>query len=338
MPSHEYDAVVVGSGPNGLAAAMTIARAGRSVLVVEAADTPGGGTRTKELTLPGYQHDVCSAIHPIGVTSPVLVDLDIPWIHPDLPVAHPFDDGTAAELHQTVDQTVEANGEGPGWKRLFGSLVDHWPTTAEAIMGPPINGAKHPIPLMRFGIRSLPSVSATTRLLGPRSGALFAGITAHANTSLTRPLSNAAGLALVGAGHAGGWPLVRGGSQVIADALVREVEQHGGKIECGRPIRSIDDLPRARAMLFDTTPWQLLDIAGDRISNTRQWRYRRFRRGNGSFKIDYAMDGPVPWTAEAPRRAGTVHLGATVEELLAAEADVTHGRVSDKPYVLVAQQ
>lgn len=338
MPDHDYDAVVVGSGPNGLAAAMTIAREGRSVLVLEAADTPGGGTRTKELTLPGFHHDVCSAIHPMGVTSPVLQGLDIDWVHPSLPLAHPFDDGTAAELHPTVGGTVAANGEGPGWQRLVGSLVDHWPATAEAILGPPVRGALHPITLLRFGIRALPSVRETTRLLGPRSGALYAGIAAHANTSLTRPLSNAAGLALIGAGHTGGWPLARGGSQGIADAMVREIEAHGGRIECGSPVRSLDDVPSARVLLFDTTPWQLLEIAGDRIPALRRWRYRRFRKGNGSFKLDYALDGPMPWTAEAARRAGTVHLAGTLEEVLSAEADVARGRIPERPYVLVTQQ
>jgi phytoene dehydrogenase-like protein len=338
MPSHEYDAVVVGSGPNGLAAALTIAQAGRSVLVLEAADTPGGGMRTKELTLPGFRHDVCSAIHPIGVTSPVFADLDIDWIHPDLPVAHPFDDGSAAELHRTVDDTVEANGEGPAWRRLFGPLVKHWPGTAEAIMGPAVNAAAHPVPMLRYGTRALPSVRATTRVLGPRSGALYAGITAHANTSLTRPLSNAAGLALVAAGHAGGWPMVRGGSQGIAHALTGELTRLGGRVETGRRVTSIDELPRAKAMLFDTTPWQLLQMSGHRLPAVRQWRYRRFRHGNGSFKIDYALDGPMPWTAEAPRRAGTVHLAGTVEELVAAEAEVVKGRAAERPYVLAAQQ
>lgn len=338
MPSHEYDAVVVGSGPNGLSAAMTIAQAGRSVLVIEAGDTPGGGMRTKELTLPGFRHDVCSAIHPIGATSPVLADLGIDWVHPDLPVAHPFDDGGAAELHLTVDDTVAANGEGPAWRRLFGPVVEHWPATAQAIMGPPLNTAMHPVPTLRYGVRALASVRATTRLLGPRSGALYAGITAHANTSLTRPLSNAAGLALVGAGHVGGWPLARGGSQSIADAMVARLRSLGGRIETGRRVSSIDELPRARAVLFDTTPWQLLDIAGHRLPRVRRWRYRRFRRGNGSFKIDYALDGPMPWTAAAARRAGTVHLAGPVEEVVASEHAVTQGQVPERPYVLVAQQ
>jgi phytoene dehydrogenase-like protein len=338
VPSPEYDAVVVGAGPNGLSAARTIARAGHSVLVVEAGDTPGGGTRTKELTLPGFHHDVCSAIHPIGVTSPSLLDLDIDWILPGLSLAHPFDDGSAAELHHTVDATVEANGEGDGWKRLLGGLVDHWPAIADTIMGPPVLGPRHPVNLLRFGIRALPPVSTVTRMLGPRAGALFVGTAAHANTALNRPLSSAAGLALAAAGHAGGWPLVRGGSQSIADAMVADLEAHGGTVECGRTVTSIDELPRARAVLFDTTPWQLLDIAGHRLPATRQWRYRRFRRGNGSFKVDYALDGPMPWTAEAAHRAGTVHLGGDVADLLSAEHDVSHGRIPERPFVLCAQQ
>ncbi|MCU1485749.1 MAG: NAD(P)/FAD-dependent oxidoreductase [Actinomycetia bacterium] len=338
MGTPEYDAVVVGAGPNGLVAARTLARAGKSVLVVEAGDTPGGGTRTKELTLPGFHHDVCSAIHPMGVTSPALVDLDIEWIHPDLSVAHPFDDGTAAELHHTIADTVAANAEGDGWRRLLGPLVERWPAIAETIMGPPIRGPRHPVQLLRFGLRALPPVSAVTRALGPKAGALFAGTAAHANTSLTRPLSSAAGMALAAAGHVGGWPLARGGSQSIADALVADLEAHGGTVECGRPIRSIDELPRSRAVLFDTTPWQLLDIAGHRLPAARQWRYRHFRKGNGSFKVDYALDGPMPWTAEAARRAGTVHLGGAVPELLASEHDLGHGRIPDQPFVLVAQQ
>jgi phytoene dehydrogenase-like protein len=338
VPTPEYDAVVVGAGPNGLAAARTLARAGRSVLVVEAGDTPGGGTRTKELTLPGFHHDVCSAIHPIGVTSPALVDLDIEWIHPDLSMAHPFDDGTAAELHRAIADTVAANAEGDGWRRLLGPLVERWPAVAETIMGPLIRGPRHPLHLLRFGLRALPPASMVTRALGPRAGALFAGTAAHANTSLTQPLSSAAGLVLAAAGHAGGWPLARGGSQSIADALVADLEAHGGTVECGRPIRSIDELPPSRAVLFDTTPWQLLEIAGHRLPATRQWRYRHFRKGNGSFKVDYALDGPMPWTAEAARRAGTVHLGGAVPELLASEHDVSHGRIPDQPFVLVAQQ
>ncbi|MCU1375636.1 MAG: dependent oxidoreductase [Actinomycetia bacterium] len=344
MPSHEYDAVVVGSGPNGLTAAAVIARAGHSVLVVEAADTPGGGTRTKELTLPGFHHDVCSAIHPTGVTSPAFASLELErhgleWIHPDLSLAHPFDDGTAAELHRTIDATVAANDEGHGWRTLLGPLVDGWPALADALLGPPVRGLRHPVAFTRFGLRALPPASTTARrLLPPRAGALFLGSAAHANTSLHRPLSSAAGLLLATAGHAGGWPLARGGSQAIADALVAVIEAAGGRVETGRRITSIDELPRARAVLFDTTPWQLLDMAGHRLPASRQWRYRRFRRGAGSFKLDYALDGPVPWTAEAARRAGTVHLGGTLDEVVDAEQDVWKGRIPDRPFVLVAQQ
>jgi phytoene dehydrogenase-like protein len=176
------------------------------------------------------------------------------------------------------------------------------------------------------------------KALGPKAGALFLGTAAHANTSMSAPLSSAAGLALAAAGHAGGWPLAKGGSQAIADALVRDIQAHGGTIECGRPVTDVDELPRARAVLFDTSPWQLLEIAGHRLPATRRWRYRRFRKGNGSFKVDYALDGPIPWTSEAARRAGTVHVGGKVEALLQSEHDVGHGRIPDAPFVLTTQQ
>jgi phytoene dehydrogenase-like protein len=345
MPSHEYDAVVVGSGPNGLAAAITIAREGHSVLVVEAADKPGGGTRTSELTLPGFRHDVCSAIHPVGAASPFFAGLPLSehglrWIHPDLPLAHPFDDGTAAELHLTIDDTVDANGEGDSWRRLFQPLVDRWPKLVDQLLGPPLRLPPHPWPFLQFGLRSLPPVTAIARtvLRGPRSGALFVGSAAHANTSLRRPLSAPAGIALMAAGHVSGWPMARGGSQSIADALVGHLQSLGGRLELNRHVASIDELPRSRVVLFDTTPWQLLRIAGHRMPARAHWRYRRFRRGAGSFKLDYALDGPMPWTAEACRRAGTVHLGGAVEEVIDAEQDVWRGRTPERPFVLVAQQ
>ena len=345
MPAPEYDAVVVGAGPNGLTAAAVLARAGRSVLVVEAASTPGGGTRTAELTLPGFRHDVCSAIHPVGATSPAfaelgLTDHGLEWMHPEVAVAHPLDDGTAGEVHWSLDDTIAANGGGDAWRRLFAPLVRSWPDLADSLLGPPVRGPRHPLTYLRFGVRTLPPVStvAGSVLRTEREAALFAGIAAHANTSMRRPMSGAGGLVLVAAGHAGGWPAARGGSEAIADALVSVIERHGGRVECDRRIQSIDELPRARALLFDTTPWQLLDIAGDRLPRTRQWRYRRFRHGAASFKIDYALDGPVPWTAEAARRAGTVHLGGTADEVVAAEEDVFKGRVAERPYVLVAQQ
>ena len=345
MPVPEYDAVVVGAGPNGLTAAAVLARAGRSVLVVEAADTPGGGTRTKELTLPGFHHDVCSAIHPVGATSPAfaelgLADHGLEWVQPEIGVVHPLDDGTAGEVHWDLDRTIAANGEGDRWRRLFEPLVRSWPALAEAALGPPVRGPRHPIAFLRVGLRSLAPVSTIARkvLSGTREAALFTGIAAHANTSLRRPLSAPGGIVLVTAGHVAGWPAARGGSQSVSTALVSVIEASGGRVECDRPVKSLGDLPRARAVLFDTTPWQLLDIAGDRLPAIRQWRYRRFRHGAASFKIDYALDGPVPWTAPAARRAGTVHLGGTAQEVIATEEDVWKGRISDRPYIIVTQQ
>jgi phytoene dehydrogenase-like protein len=345
VPPPEYDAVVVGAGPNGLTAAALLARAGRSVLVVEAAPTPGGGTRTAELTLPGFRHDVCSAIHPMGATSPAfaelgLADHGLEWAYPEIGVVHPLDDGTAGELYQDLARTAAANAGGDRWRRFFEPLVRIWPEFADALLGPPARGPKHPLAFLKFGLRSLVPAStiAERRLREPHVSALFTGIAAHVNTSLLRPLSAPGGLALVAAGHVGGWPAARGGSQSIAAALVSVIEHAGGTIECGRPIGSLDELPSSRAVLFDTTPWQLLDIASDRLPAIRQWRYRRFRHGSASFKIDYALAGPVPWTAEAARRAGTVHLGGTAREVIDSEEDVFKGRIPERPYLLVTQQ
>jgi phytoene dehydrogenase-like protein len=338
-PPPEYDAVVVGSGPNGLAAAIEIARAGRSVLVVEAEATPGGGTRTEELTLPGFRHDVCAAIHPMGAGSPFFGDLPLAdhgleWVHPEIALAHPLDDGTAGLVHRSFDQTVE--GLGASWRRVFGPVVKGWPSLAHDLLRPAVAVPRGPVTFARFGLRAAPPAALLGRLLGdPRARAVWSGIAAHAITSLRRPLSSAAGAVLVGVGHTAGWPAARGGSQAIADALVAHLGVLGGTVECGRPVRSLDDLPRARAVLFDTTPGQLVAIAGDRLPDGA---YRRYRHGSACFKIDYALDGPMPWTAESVRRAGTVHVGGTAAEVVAAEGAVARGRTPERPLVLVAQQ
>lgn len=321
----ELDAVVVGAGPNGLAAAITLAEAGRSVLVLEARSTPGGGTRTAELTLPGFRHDVCSAIHPMGPATPFFRDHDdlgIEWCQPEIKVAHPMDDGSAA--------TIESAGD--RWHAFFDPLVRRWDVVTE-MLGPVLTVPKHPVDFLRFGLRSLAPATLVARTLGDRDGSLFAGIAAHAITNLSRPLTSTAAVALVAAGEVGGWPCAKGGSQSIADAMVARLTALGGSLECDRDVRSLADLPPTVAVLFDTTPRQLHRIAGGLVPS-----FPRFRYGSGSFKIDYALDGPVPWTNAECRRAGTVHLGGHWREVAAAAADVHAGRHPERPYVLVAQQ
>lgn len=319
------DAVVVGAGPNGLAAAVVLAEAGREVLVVEARDTPGGGARTKELTLPGFRHDVCSAIHPMGPATPFLTgrDLGIEWCRPEVDVTHPFDDGSAASLESV----------GPRWNTLFDPIRKEWDDIAGDMLGPQLRVPRHPIDFLRMGVRSLPPATTVARWLGTRDGSLFIGAAAHANTHLGRPLSATAGVALFAAGYVGGWPCARGGSQAITDAMVDRLQRLGGTIECDREITRFDELPPAGAYVFDTSAWSLRDICGDRVPS-----FDSFRRGGGSFKVDYALDGPVPWTNEESRRAGTVHLAGTWGEVAHGEREVFKGRIPDRPYVLVAQQ
>ena len=319
------DAIVVGAGPNGLAAAITLAEAGRQVTVYEAKSTPGGGTRTEELTLPGFKHDVCAAIHVMAPATPFFRehDLDITWLQPEVPVTHPFDDGTSAHL----------DGTGPRWRTLFDGVDRRWDAIARHQLGPMTHGATHPVDFLRMGIRSLPPATAIARWLGDRDGALFVGVAAHANTHLGRPLSATAGVALFAAGNAAGWPCARGGSRAITDAMVKRLVDLGGEVRCDAPVTSIEELPRARAYLFDTSPWALRTIAGDRVPS-----FDRFRHGAASFKVDYALDGPVPWIDERSRRAGTVHLGGAWRDVAAAERDVFKGRHPERPYVLVAQQ
>ncbi|HEV3232136.1 MAG TPA: NAD(P)/FAD-dependent oxidoreductase [Candidatus Dormibacteraeota bacterium] len=337
--------MVVGAGPNGLAAAITLARAGRSVLVLEAGDTPGGGCRTAELTLPGFRHDVCAAIHPIGISSRFFRQLPLAkhgleWVQPDVPAAHPLDDGSAAALERSVDATAAGLGpDGGRWRRLYGPLTRRSEGLLDDFHGP-LRLPTSPVGDVLFGPRALLPATwlARSHLRSERSRALFAGLAAHSMQSLGAPGTAAVGLLFGVLAQAYGWPLARGGSAAIIEALVAHLRSLGGEVQTGRPVASLAELPPARAVLFDLTPRQVLAIAGSELPHGYRRRLQRFRYGSGVFKLDLALSAPVPWTAEACRRAGTVHVGGTLEEIAAAEAAVTRGEHPQRPFVLVAQQ
>ena len=343
-----YDAVIVGSGPNGLAAAITLARAGRSVIVYEGAATPGGGCRTQELTLPGFHHDVCSAIHPLGVGSPFFRDLPLTqygleWIDPPLPVAHPLPDGSAAMLERSVEATAAGLGsDADAWRGMMAPLVPHWQAIIDALLGPlrPVQQARHPLLMARFGLSAVQSARglAERRFRGAQARALFAGMSAHAMLPLEQSPTAAFGMMLGLLGHSVGWPLPRGGSQAISDALVAYLRSLGGVVVTDAPVESLDVLPSARAILCDVTPRQFLRLAGKRLPGDYTEQLARYRYGPGVFKIDLALDGPIPWRAEACHHAGTVHVGGPLEEIAAAERAVWRQVVPDDPFVLVTQQ
>jgi phytoene dehydrogenase-like protein len=338
------DAVVVGSGPNGLVAAITLARAGRSVLVVEAADTVGGGVRTAEVTLPGFHHDICSAIHALAKASPCFSELPLDehgleLIQPLAPMAHPLDDGAAVMLERSVDET--AAGLGPDaeeYRRLMAPLVDRAGRLEPFLLGrSPI--PRRPLLAARFGLLALRSaVGLAKRFEGERARALFAGLAAHSIQDLHRMPTASFGLVLGLFGHTHGWPLVRGGSQRLADALASYLRSLGGEIETGRHVDSLDELPAAGLTMLDVTPRQVLRIAGHRLPGRYSRALRRYRYGPGVFKVDWALDGPVPWSAAECARAATVHIGGTLEEIAASEEAVWRGEAPERPYVLTAQQ
>lgn len=339
------DAVVVGAGPNGLTAAALLARAGRSVHVIEGSATIGGGTRTAELTVPGLLHDLCSAVHPFGAASPVfeqlpLGDHGLEWCHPEIDVAHPVDGGRAGALFTSMADTADALGpDGADWARTFAPLAGRAEALRDDILGPLLRVPSHPVALCRFGlVAAQPATWLARRWQTPEARGLWGGIAAHLYRPLSGPFSAAAGAMFVAQGHRTGWPVARGGSRAITDALASVARASGATIETGRTIRSWGDLPPHRVALFDTTPGALAAIAGDRLPQRVRRAYERYRFGPGAFKVDLAVEGGIPWTAEAPRRAGTVHLGGTLEEIAEAEAEVTRGRMPRRPFVLVAQQ
>lgn len=339
------DAVVVGSGPNGLAAAAALAREGYRVTVLEAEPTIGGGTRSAELTVPGLIHDVCSAVHPMAVGSPFLRSLGLErhgleWRQPEVDLAHPLDDGTAGVMLMSVADTERALGrDGPAWRRIFGRPSASFDSLSSDLFQPVIHLPRNPLRLVRFGIpAATPATLLARTWKTPQARALFGGVAAHAYAPLNRPMSSSVGMALICGCHAFGWAVARGGSQAIADALASYITEHGGTIETGVRVRSLADLPPADAVMLDLSPSGVAELAGDRLPGRVARAYRRYRHGPGAFKVDFAVREGVPWANEDARRAGTVHCGGTFEEVAAAERDVNRGRMPDRPFVLVAQQ
>ncbi|MFJ5875698.1 phytoene desaturase family protein [Streptomyces sp. NPDC093088] len=334
------DAVVVGAGPNGLTAAVELARRGFSVAVFEAAPTVGGGARTEELTLPGFRHDPCSAVHPLGAGSPVFktMPLDrygLEWLHPELPMAHPWDDGTAAVLARSVAETAASFGprDAGAYRRLVAPFLGKWDTLAADFMQLPLTALpRDPVTLARFGLAGLPpSTWLMRRFRDEKARGLFAGLVGHVMAPLDGPATGAVGLVFALAAHAGGWPLPRGGSQSISDALTAYLRDLGGAVHTDFEVKRLDDLPPARAYVFDTSPTALARIAGF------GGHYDHYWYGAAAFKIDYALDGPVPWTAEEARRAGTVQIGPTAGEIGTALNQASSGTAPDAPFLITAQ-
>jgi phytoene dehydrogenase-like protein len=346
MTADRYDAVVVGSGPNGLAAAITLAQAGRSVVVFEASSTIGGGMRSAELTLPGFRHDVCSAIHPLAKASPFFAGLGLErhgleWIEPPIQLAHPLDDGSAALARRDMDQTAAALGEdAAAYLRLLGPTARDWDGLIGDVLAPfhiPLQPLRA-LRLARFGLSALqPARWLAGPLKGQPARALLAGAAAHSMLRLGEPISGASGILFLASTHAVGWPIAAGGSERLADALAAVLRASGGEIVTDRPILRLDELPAHRAVLFDVTPRQLLAITDGHFGGGYASRLRGYRYGPGVFKVDLALDGPIPWRNPAVAEAGTVHLGGTYEEIAAGEAAVSRGRMPKRPFVLLAQ-
>jgi phytoene dehydrogenase-like protein len=338
-----YDAVVIGSGPNGLAAAITFARSGRSVLVIEAAETIGGGASSAALTLPGFVHDVCSAVHPMAAGSPVfqMWPLDkhgLVWIHPPTPLAHPLGD-SAVVLERSLRATAAGLGrDGPAYRRLIGPLTEDFDQIVADLLGPP-RLPRHPLATLRFSWWAARSARGLANAVfrDPLARALFAGLAAHSFLPMEMAPSAAIGLVLAMAAHAVGWPIPQGGSQRIADALASYLRSLGGEIVTGWRVQKLDELPRSQSVLCDVAPRTLLQLAGAKLPNRYRQALERFRYGPAAFKVDWALSGPIPWTAVACRQVGTIHVGGTLNEIAAAERASWRGFESASPFVLVAQ-
>lgn len=344
LPRKEFDAVVVGSGPNGLSAAIRLQQAGLSVLVVEKEDTVGGGTRTLELTLPGFRHDICSAIHPLAAASPFFKTLPLDkhgleYIYPEVAAAHPFDDGKAAVLTNSIPETAKSLGEdGPTYSSLISPLVESWPGIVSDVLAP-LRIPRRPIEMAAFGLKALTSAHHFSKKFRTREAqGLWGGMAAHSIQPLSNMATSAIALVLLITAHRGGWPYPRGGSHQITLALASYFKSLGGKIQTGFHVRSLNQLPGSHAVFFDVTPRQMLEIAGHKFSALYRWQLKRYRYGMGVCKVDWALDAPTPFTAPACRDAGTVHLGNTLGEIAAAEDAIWKGKHAEKPFVLFAQQ
>lgn len=350
MPNarREYDAVVIGSGPNGLAAAITIAQAGHSVLVLEGQQTIGGGARTAELTLPGFHHDICSTVLAMGPGSPFfrtlpLAEHGLEWVHPAAPLAHPLEDGAGVMLERSVEATAanldrDGGGDGERYKKTIGAFAAEWPKLESLLYGP-LRMPRRPLAEARFGWMTLRPASRVARATfrGERGRALFAGVAAHSILPLDRIPSAAAGVVLMILAHTSGWPFARGGSQSLTNALASYLKSIGGEIQAGVMVRSLGELPRSRTVLCDVTPRQLLRIAGEKLPENFRRTLGRYRYGPGACKLDWALDGPIPWRAAECARAGTVHLGGTLEEIEASERAPWRGETAARPFVLLTQ-
>jgi phytoene dehydrogenase-like protein len=337
-------ACVIGAGPNGLAAAIVLAQAGLQVDVLEAESTPGGAARTLELTLPGFHHDFGSAVYPLGEGSPFfsslpLADHGLQWIHSPAALAHPLDDGTAVMLERDLDATKDSLGvDGPAWDDLIRPFAEQWSKLAPGVLRPISLLPRHPFLMARFGLLALRSArSVASRFRSERTKALFAGLAAHSFLSLDEPLSAAFGILMVAPAHTVGWPIPRGGAQSLTNALCGYLATLGGKIHTSSPVQSLAALANYDLLLCDLTPRQLIKIGGQRLSDTYKNQLAKFRYGAGVFKVDYALNAPIPWKAQDCLRAATVHLGGSFHDIAASEKAIREGRNADRPFVLLAQ-